>query len=752
MRPPPWYVRDDLVPPALERADKLEIFGYRPATTSTDTLKMGVRSANIPEQWWGTCPVPSTLARLMEDICQTVPLLLRDMAAASPNPEPHFERLSTAIQLMVNLLATRSRQEECRILLAEELRQRGKDLSELAFTMNEYLDLADERKLTEEHLKIIKSAPSALRKPEELKRGYHANSPVTQCLICLQYFVEKLSEALRKIVSEGAASADVMATELSKVAQDFLRRCKKLPSLPGGDGGTQAAGLTRELETARELVIKAERQLQVANERALEVYKTASEELYEPFGFSPPPRPDFFPTDNNMGKDKERVQEPWRLACEAEFVQCLASPIFLREMLKYLADVRFQRFLRYLTYWYDRRYSLLLAYPVCLQTLELLTIPQCASALCCDAQAALEVDLSIFRQWAQTQERGISRSLWCSDNTQAELPPDLLGQKLRPPDQVSLIDKIRGPPLPHESLTEAATYAGQMFFQGANSVTPFGDFKHVYTSCPLSGNTASLWKFDEVPPIAGPIDLSGIEAPTTSVLIDYRLPTPPRERRGKQPEGEFDPADSRQRKNRKSSRGKKVKPTLRYSGGYSTPTAKRHMELEGSDVGTHSGVDKRDGSARTPEASSSVVASPHLKSSGSSRKIERHNTASSLDFEHTGVARHNTASSLDFDGASAAKRQRDTPRTGASRKKRNILDGKWRSSLNHKVTIEVRDNGSAVFFDNRPMPHEVKYDIGEKRYHWGGWMGVENHNAPVRTIIWESYTNNQLKIVWTELQ
>merc|ERR1719341_1345553 len=199
----------------------------------------------------------------------------------------------------------------------------------------------------------------------------------------------------------------------------------------------------------------------------------------------------------------------------------------------YLADARFCRFLEYLKYWTDRRYSLLLAYPACLQTLELLTNRQCAEVLFQDPQAVAEVDQSHLRQWAQTGDRGIESNLWC-DSTSSTLPPDLLGPEPTT-TKLSSPEKFAGPPNPNESLTEAATFAGKAFFEvheegSQQQKNLFDRFAHVYKS--HANDTESLWKFEDASPSHAPIKaFEGIPAnsicgPLDPVIMDNRMPSP----------------------------------------------------------------------------------------------------------------------------------------------------------------------------------------------------------------------------------
>ena len=63
-----------------------------------------------------------------------------------------------------------------------------------------------------------------------------------------------------------------------------------------------------------------------------------------------------------------------RLAVELDFVQCLASPLYLHFLAQngYLESPPFLRYLDYLTYWKEAEYAQLLEYPHCLAFLDML--------------------------------------------------------------------------------------------------------------------------------------------------------------------------------------------------------------------------------------------------------------------------------------------------------------------------------------------------------------------------------------------
>jgi len=513
---------------------------------------------------------------------------------------------------------------ECRLRLLQELKQRYVDTMELVHSLSSYLDLAEGRKIGQNLLEKIGSLKEK-RKVQDIKPSPPARSPVTKCLIALQYFVEQTAVAIRKIVSN--EECDTMVSDLIKIAVDFMRLCRRLPfpnktrkrhedvtnnkktrtSGNGNDtsfnkGKSPASGsrehvnnnstsskkegpkpkeedtdtaaarekegvgeadeeeiaLTRELENSRRQVMQAEAALWELENRAEDIYVRSANELYAPFGI---PAPSSGLWDNKFTKEKTgmdnadqskldvggdelkkkkdegRPNDPLRLAAEAEFVQCLANPKFLREMVRYLPDIRFRQFLNYLKYWYDRRYALLLTYPLCLQTLELLVNPTCAMMLEEDPQSSIEVDASIVRQWARGQECEIRNPLLAlphAHDPHTQLPPGLMGAPLPVAVMNRSLDKLSGPPQPNETLSEAACISGQNFFRTAESRTDFSEFSHVYQSHPL--NNECLWKFEELPPLTGSIRLYGIEAHTDPVLIDNRLPTPPRQRPPKQEE------------------------------------------------------------------------------------------------------------------------------------------------------------------------------------------------------------------------
>mmetsp|Transcript_6129 Transcript_6129/g.7605 ORF Transcript_6129/g.7605 Transcript_6129/m.7605 type:complete len:127 (-) Transcript_6129:477-857(-) len=72
----------------------------------------------------------------------------------------------------------------------------------------------------------------------------------------------------------------------------------------------------------------------------------------------------------------ENLPEPTaRLIAELEFVQCLSSPSYLHFLAqkRYFDDPAFMNFLRYLKYWKKPEYAQHIAYPHCLQFLDMVT-------------------------------------------------------------------------------------------------------------------------------------------------------------------------------------------------------------------------------------------------------------------------------------------------------------------------------------------------------------------------------------------
>jgi len=795
-RPPPWYANPDLVPPALERADRLEIFGYKPSALA---YRPEIPGADIQQAWWDACPLPATLVVLMEDLCKTIPIFLRTMATDKPDMSPHIRRLSTTISIMVNLLSTRGRLMECRLRLLQELEERYIETKKMAKELTENLDLCGKRRVGQALLNKIRETQKPPKKPvlAETKRTTpQAKSPVTKCLIALQFFTEQLTATIRKIVNN--QDADSQAADLAKVAADFIRLAKSLPfynktkranflarggksaapeasnkdtTEPGSNNGSSngnATGSTaapqpddddgvdeaaadeqalmRALEAARKKVMDTECELINIENRAEKIYNDTVQELYQPFNISSP----FCGMwDLKIGQKVnygKREKDPQRLAAEAEFVQCLANPQFLREMLRWLPDPNFINFLHYLKYWFDRRYSLLLTYPIALQTLQLLVNPFTCEMLVEDPHALREVELSVQRQWAMGSEVVIQSRIpkeqrEAERNNTVTLPPMLMGAPLPPVNDSLPLDTLSGPPKPNESLTEASMYSGASFFKAANSKTDFKEFMHVYQSLPLEKE--SLWKFEEVLPPCGPIHVKGIEAPIDPVLLDNRLPTPPRQR--KDDRSDEEPVDDRRQiPNRHSSQKKSSGPsrTSRRPNFEEQPQQFQGLINDGGPGGSMPPMPQQYmGRPGMPPPGYGMM--PGMMGGPPPGYGMMPPQGMPPEHLHPPPGRGSSPSRR-----SPGERNRPSPGPKDSKRvKRLSVDGKWRSSIRSDLIVEVQNDGALVQFNGQKMPNEIKWDDRIKRYQWGEWKGDEAMNSDNRVIKWVN--DKQMSVIWT---
>ncbi|GFZ50514.1 Mediator complex subunit 31 [Saitozyma sp. JCM 24511] len=88
----------------------------------------------------------------------------------------------------------------------------------------------------------------------------------------------------------------------------------------------------------------------------------------------PPPLPD---GTEAPPRPPDRQANLIRFQSELEFIQCLANPLYLRELSiqGYLSKPEFVNYLEYLQYWRDPEYVRFIVYPTCLVYLTLLLQP-----------------------------------------------------------------------------------------------------------------------------------------------------------------------------------------------------------------------------------------------------------------------------------------------------------------------------------------------------------------------------------------
>eukprot|EP00465_Bigelowiella_longifila_P006673 CAMPEP_0185263556 /NCGR_PEP_ID=MMETSP1359-20130426/15292_1 /TAXON_ID=552665 /ORGANISM="Bigelowiella longifila, Strain CCMP242" /LENGTH=179 /DNA_ID=CAMNT_0027851167 /DNA_START=120 /DNA_END=659 /DNA_ORIENTATION=+ len=109
----------------------------------------------------------------------------------------------------------------------------------------------------------------------------------------------------------------------------------------------------------------------------MEVEPTSSNSRHGQRDWSNLPSPDVknLPKIPNRDKILELMKDnKKRFLLELEFVELLASPLYLERLakLKYFSDPRFIRYLEYLNYWRKPQYIKFISYPYCLYFLELL--------------------------------------------------------------------------------------------------------------------------------------------------------------------------------------------------------------------------------------------------------------------------------------------------------------------------------------------------------------------------------------------